>query len=269
MSTSSQPADPAATIFQTLRIYRLFRALAATSPLRGEAGLGGKLLFASGLHDSGRSLLYAANIAGAASLAASSDPEEQRSAIREGVVDFVVTSLAEALRILKNEIRKAQTVSVCIAADPSVVVREMLERGVLPDLLPPRDLPAEEKVLSSSDCQRFLDQGACRVAPAPGEKDAFVSWTVSGQHARWLPRLDLCAQSVLPPDAPERHRWLRLAPRYLGRLAQRAHAVSLSEEELARFRDRAAALVAEQGGKDSQGAQGPLVVSIQPMKALI
>ncbi len=269
MSTPSQSASPAssptATLPQIHHVYQLYRALVATSPLRGDAGLGGKLLFAGGLHAYGRDLLYASNIAGAASLAASADAEEQRSAIREGVVDFVVTSLAEALRILKNEVRKAQAVSVGIAADQRLIVKEMLERGVLPDLLPQRE--SKDDGLGSGDRQRFLDQGALAIGEGVPEDGRFVSWTVNGQHARWLARLDLCAQSVLPPEDVERHRWLRLAPRYLGRLAQKVRTASLTEEELARFRDRAAALVIEEGGKNMAADGAPLVVSIQPMKA--
>ena len=47
----------------------------------------------------------------------------------------MVTSLDEGLRILKNEIRKRETVAVCVALSPDTLQREMQERGVLPDLL--------------------------------------------------------------------------------------------------------------------------------------
>lgn len=51
-------------------------------------------------------MVRAANIAGAASLSATTDAIAQRNSIRDRVVDFLVTSLDEARRILKNEIRK-------------------------------------------------------------------------------------------------------------------------------------------------------------------
>jgi urocanate hydratase len=104
-------------------------------PLDPNSGLGGKLLYAGEIDPESRNLLYAANIAGAASLAASPDPAALRQAMRDGVIDFFVNSLEEALRILKNEIRKRQTVSVGVAADPTRLVDQMLDRGVLPDLL--------------------------------------------------------------------------------------------------------------------------------------
>ncbi len=100
-----------------------------------EPTLGGKLLYAGALDGDGRALLIAGNIAGAASLAASADPSVQKQAVRDGVVDFLVTSLDEALRILKNEIRKRETVAVCVAVDPPAIEREILARGVTPDLL--------------------------------------------------------------------------------------------------------------------------------------
>src|SRR5215475_15725073 len=70
---------------------------------RESSGLGGKLLYAGELDEDCRALIAAANIAGAASLCVSADARAQKRAIHEGVVDFLVTSLDEALRILKNE----------------------------------------------------------------------------------------------------------------------------------------------------------------------
>jgi Urocanase Rossmann-like domain len=179
-------------------------------------------------------------------------------------------SLAEALRILKNEIRKGQAVSVAVAADQRRVVEEMLDRGVQPDLLSERTWAEVEPELAPADWQRFLDQGASTVVASVAEESPMISWTVNSQHARWLPRLDLCAQSSLPPDDRERHRWLRLAPRYLGRLTQRVHAVSMSPLELERFRDMAAVLVREKAGKDSTlwACTEPVVVTIQPFAEL-
>jgi len=187
-------------------------------------------------------------------LAASADPAIQRQAMRDGVVDFVVTSLEEALRILKNEIRKHQAVSVGIAADPVQVTEEMVGRGVLPDLLAPTGWgrPASEDA--------FLADGAIRLKEPYGGHETYITWAVNVQAARWLPRLNLVAQSVLPPDDAVRHRWLRLGPRYLGRMAQQHHGVALRGTELQQFRDRAKELIVQESTPD-----GPLVLAtIQP-----
>jgi urocanate hydratase len=162
----------------------------------GEPTLGGKLLYAGELDDEARALIVAANIAGAATLAVSADVETDRQAMRDGVVDFLVTSLDEALRILKNEIRKRETVAVCVAMRPESAEAEMRERGVRPDL-------------------------ARSVLPAaPVQGQALLAWSVATAPAIWQPKLDALSLDCLAPEDQAARRWLRLAPRYLGRLAQ-------------------------------------------------
>ena len=131
------------------------------------------------LDEEGRALVAASNIAGAASLAASADAAAQKQAIREGAVDFLVTNLDEALRILKNEIRKGQAVSVCVAARPQAMEREMVERGVRPDLLRPGATAAE--------LETFLQQGARQIVPVAGDDPALLAWSVAAAPAEWLP----------------------------------------------------------------------------------
>src|SRR5579859_4763404 len=98
---ASEPAADPNTLAELEAVYAIYSALAPG--LDPETGLGGKLLYAGELDLEGSRLVRAANIAGAASLSAAPEPTMQRLAIREGVVDFLVTSLDEALRILKNE----------------------------------------------------------------------------------------------------------------------------------------------------------------------
>jgi hypothetical protein len=245
LSDSSQSPQSQAEAIH--RIYRVYASLASTlpAPLDAQAGLGGKLLYAGDMGD-WRDLLFAANIVGVASLAVSADPLTQRQAIRDGVVDFVVTSLEEALRILKNEIRKRQTVSVAVAVDPALLVEQMMDRGVLPDLLPVA-LSEGDRVQFS----RFLADGASEIAPQV-EEGAFITWSVDREFARWLPRLDACVQRILPSEDSVRQRWLRLAPRYLGRLAQRRRGVVLSAPEAEQLRDEVLRLLAEHS-EDSSG----------------
>jgi hypothetical protein len=232
-------------------VYRLCVALSATSPLDAEHGLGGKLLYAGAMAGEGRTLLYSANIAGAASLAASGDAVVQRQAIRDGVIDFLVTSLEEALRILKNEIRKRQTVSVGVAMAPGELVEQMLDRGVLPDLLPPASWG--DRGMDPESAARLLEQGARRVmADQDQSANAYVTWSVQHDFVRWLPRLDSAVEESLPSDDWVRQRWLRQAPRYLGRLVQREHGVALSGDEVTRLRSA----VLELRGQHSTDAGG-------------
>jgi urocanate hydratase len=205
-----------------LQVERLYAALIRTAGAPGlasetwdsEPSLGGKLLYAGELDRQGRALLVAGNIAGAASLAATADVAAQKQAVRDGVADFLVTSLDEALRILKNEIRKSQTVSVCVAASPHDIELQMLERGVLPDLLPPDFSRASRFSMSFGRGVRQIE------LVAPEDSRTLLAWHVASAPAQWLPKLDSIALGCLDPSDGAARRWLRLAPRYLGRLAQ-------------------------------------------------
>lgn len=214
------PIPPPAFAF-TLQVERLYAALLRTANHSGEQepSLGGKLLYAGELAPHGRALLVAGNIAGAASLAATADVAAQKQSIREGVTDFLVNSLDEALRILKNEIRKRETVAVCTAAAPEAVEREMLERGVIPDLLPPAGLYV-------TACERSI-----------------LSWRVAAAPAQWLPKLDAialnCLNELPNPDSATARRWLRVAPRYLGRMAQGLRLLHCEPDVAKRFVARA------------------------------
>jgi hypothetical protein len=227
-------------------VYHLYVNLTSTSPLDSESGLGGKLLYAGEIGGEGRQLLFAANIAGAASLAASADVTIQRQALRDGVIDFLVTSLEEALRILKNEIRKRQTVSVGVANAPHLLVEQMLDRGVLPDLLTP--VSWDDRGMAAEQMELFIGQGALPILATEDRKTgdgSYIRWSVNHDFTRWLPRLDSVVEESLPSDDWVRQRWLRLAPRYLGRVAQREHGVVLSGDEMIRLRSLVLELLAE------------------------
>jgi len=209
----------------SLQVER-FHASLMRHAASAEVGLGGRLLYI-GDHGAGpdrkpnqdgRVLIVAANIAGAASLVATADPVTRKQFIHEGVADFLVTSLDETLRILKNEIRRGEPVAVCVAAAPASIAQEMLERGVLPDFVCDLDLAGTP--------DRVVPFGGSPVLVAPfatAEHESIISWGVDEAPAQWLPRLDAIAMDCLAADeslsAQIARRWLHLAPRYLGRLA--------------------------------------------------
>lgn len=192
-------------------VYRLYAGLFAE--MDAETGLGGKLLYAGELDEDGCRLVRAANIAGAASLSATADAAAQRMAIREGVIDFLVTTLDEALRILKNEVRKRNAVAVGVGLAPARVAVEMRERGVLSDLLR-TGAPAE-------DVAEFAARGARLVAP--GELSAGVELCVfPDARADFEAR----AMELIPESDYAARRWLRLSPRFLGPQARRARSLA-------------------------------------------
>ena len=200
-----------------------------------ELGLGGSFFYAGELDGAGRALVAAANIAGAATLVASADRTAQKQAIRDGIADFLVTSLDEALRILKNQLRKRETVAVCVAMEPAAMERELRERGVLPDRLR-SDLPDAVDSASPRIDESASDGSDSARAPA------LIVWRVDSGRHKELALLDEAALACLNADQWAARRWLRLAPRYLGRLAQglrlllanRAFASRFAEESKSR-----------------------------------
>ena len=77
----------------------------------------------------------AATMNGAAFLGIDVDPERIKKRLKTGYCDFMVTTLDEALRILKNAVRKKENVSVGLVGNCADIIPELAERGVVPDIL--------------------------------------------------------------------------------------------------------------------------------------
>lgn len=198
-------------------VYSLYLALARWIKCDS---LGGKLLLAGEANEAGCRLLRAANIAGAASLAASADAAILRHAMREGAIDFVVNSLDEALRILKNEIRKQQPVAVGVSVAPELMVREMVERGVQPDLLR-AELP------DTPELQEFASRGARRIVPQElAAANGFHIMRIPEDWKHPAAAFDTLLLECLPPQDAVNRRWVRLAPRYLPNACRRLRSVA-------------------------------------------
>ncbi|MGA7245365.1 MAG: hypothetical protein WBX19_19430 [Terracidiphilus sp.] len=197
-----------------LQAYGFFCALTADceDDQGTQTNLGGKLLYAGELDGGGRAIVIAGNVAGCGTLAATGDKSVQKQAVRDGVVDFLVSSLDEALRILKNEIRKRATVAVCVGAAPVVIENEMIERGVLPDLVF-AGAPGDERNI------RHFGVGSREIRCAePDSSPAVITWQVAQSPARWMAKIDEIALDCLASDW-RAQRWIRLSPRYCGRMA--------------------------------------------------
>jgi urocanate hydratase len=77
----------------------------------------------------------AATLNGAAFLGIDVDPERIKRRVKMGYCDLMVNDLDEALRILKNAVRKREAVSVGLTGNCADVIPELARRGVVPDLL--------------------------------------------------------------------------------------------------------------------------------------
>ncbi len=152
-----------------IAIHRAFQSLWALE----RATLHGRFVLLWG----GEAQAAAARIACACSLLLVDDPAEARQAVRSGAADFLITTLDEALRILKTELRRKAPVGVCLRAPVGSVLEACVERGVQPDYL--------------GAPQPVLEVRGARCIP-------------------WRHR-------EVPADAAEQGHWLRYAPSTLGR----------------------------------------------------
>jgi urocanate hydratase len=207
---------------------------AAAAQQFSAASLAGRLLLIDGLADEGDALLIAASIAGAASLVLETQTDAVRYCVRNGIVDFAVTTLAEALRILKNEVRKKQPIAVLLEREPADVLAELVERGAQPDMLRwTAEEPAEQGYVDM-----LKERGARPLPPpleTPPDSAEEVRWRAGEGGSSALRQLDLLAGQILPAEDVERQNWIARAPRYLPRAMRLERRVAMSGAERATF----------------------------------
>jgi urocanate hydratase len=112
-----------------------FETFAAAGEKHFGGDLSGKLIVSGGMGGMGGAQPLAATMTGAAFLGIDVDPERIKKRLKTGYCDFMVTTLDEALRILKNAIRKKENVSVGLVGNCAEIIPELAERGVVPDIL--------------------------------------------------------------------------------------------------------------------------------------
>jgi urocanate hydratase len=112
-----------------------FETFAAAGDKHFGGDLGGKLIVSGGMGGMGGAQPLAATMNGAAFLGIDVDPEHIKKRLKSGYCDFMVNTLDEALRILKNAVRKKENVSVGLVGNCADVIPELAERGVVPDIL--------------------------------------------------------------------------------------------------------------------------------------
>jgi urocanate hydratase len=112
-----------------------FETFSAAGEKHFGGDLAGKLIVSGGMGGMGGAQPMAATMTGAAFLGIDVDPERIKKRLKTGYCDFMVTTLDEALRILKNVVRKKENVSVGLVGNCADVIPELAERGVVPDIL--------------------------------------------------------------------------------------------------------------------------------------
>jgi Urocanase Rossmann-like domain len=242
-------AIPDQTQPQILRTYTTLHQL--------RSDWGASLILSLGLDAAGAALSIAANIAGAVSLAIDNNPTHLREVVRTGAADFIVNTLDEAIRAMKNEIRKRAPLSIALNAEPFLTLTEIQDRGLAPQLfstfLSPAGLTPEQACTVTKAAHQFQADGAFLIdfadQPAPG---SFTSgnelltpllnrckWslqTYTFDSAATLRAFDARALAFLSPEHPEdtlRRRWLEAAPRILQRQRPPQRSLWLSSRESA------------------------------------
>jgi urocanate hydratase len=116
-------------------IQGTFETFAAASEKHFGGELAGKLIVSGGMGGMGGAQPLAATMTGACFLGIDVDAERIKKRLKTGYCDFMVNNLDEALRILKNAVRKKEAISVGLVGNCADVIPELAERGVLPDIL--------------------------------------------------------------------------------------------------------------------------------------
>jgi len=232
--------NPPQTQARILRTYSTLYQLRST--------WGGQLILSIGLDLNGTALSIAANIAGAVSLAIDNDLSRLRDATRTGAVDFTVTTLDEAVRAMKNEVRKQTPLSVALNADPIRTLAEILERGLAPQLFV-TFFPLSSEITQAAATLHSLGATLIDLSEAPEPPPGFQSshslltplvesrgWnlqTFTFDTTAGLRTFDTEALRLLPPEDSLRRRWLEAAPRILQRQRPPHRALWLTETETA------------------------------------
>jgi urocanate hydratase len=112
-----------------------YETLAAAARKHFQGSLGGKLVVSGGMGARGGAQPLAATLNGAAFLGIDADPERIKRRVKAGYCDVMVNDLDEALRILKNAVRKREAASVGLAGNCADVIPELASRGIVPDVL--------------------------------------------------------------------------------------------------------------------------------------
>jgi hypothetical protein len=204
---------------------------------------GGALIIACGLSPQGAALALASNIAGAVCLSIENDPAKLKDALRSGSCDFIVNTLDEALRAMKNEVRKHLPLSVGLQGNPTQILQEILERGVAPELF----TNLTDNSVSPKAIQSFKSTGALIVyfdsicdeesLDANSILNTFIhdrQWLLHSfplDTTAALREFDAQALTLLPEDDLLRRRWLQAAPRILQRERPIRRALWVTEPE--------------------------------------
>jgi len=223
-------------------VYRKYLQLQFVAERRFSCSLAGRLVLSVGFGVEGAELALATAIAGGTFLGIESDPQRLKVAVRNGSCDFMVNTLDEALRVLKNEIRKGTPLSTGLVGSAGDLLLAIVERGVQPDLI--ADNSWSENPEQPDEFQQALNQLVERGAEKLSANDIKDQEILSFGEVLWiaanpqdLRRMDTIALETIPPKDWIRRRWLEHAAGYFHRQVPLERVLGITAEEQVQLLD--------------------------------
>jgi urocanate hydratase len=164
--------------------------------------------------------------------------------MRRGELDFVVNTLDEALRTLKNQIRQGRPLGVALLDDVAAALAEMVERGVLPEIMLGNGAVMNAEQSRASVDSLIASGMHFRYGPSRGkdterwERSMMIlhrkrcyAYHVHAQSLEELREIDAQLLAALSEEDLVRRRWLQRVSRYIRDTPDGGRWVWLREEE--------------------------------------
>ena len=164
---------------------------------------------------------------GGAMLMLANEKAEARHAAQSGAVDFVVDTMSEALRILKNELRQRRSVAVALVGAVEAHAAAMEERGVQPQFVETiPNGPAVWQVLVQRGaipvvCGELRQHGLTGAALEQLSLDVDATPSLADRRAGDEKLVKALSAAGAGPARSAAQQWMRLAPRLFPRDRER------------------------------------------------
>jgi urocanate hydratase len=214
-------------------IHRAFEMFAAAAREHFGGTLAGKLVVSAGMAGADGANPLAVKLNGGAVLGIDAEPEIIKRRVKTGYCDVMVNDLDEALRILKNAVRKREPASVGLVGNCAVLIPVLAERGIVPDLLVGQtsaELPGVLE-LQKLGAVTFEYEDSIR---ALSQDRTPLTWVALSGEPSDVYRIDQLLLEMFPEDEML-GRWIPLARKHLRFQGLPARVCWLSHGEVAKF----------------------------------
>jgi urocanate hydratase len=213
--------------------------------------LAGKLVVGGGLDGDGGAQPLAAALHGAAFLGIDSDAEHIKRCVKTGYCEVMVNNIDEALRMLKNAVRRGKGASIGLIGNRDELFPELAQCGVVPDLL--TDSKFALSGTAKTQAMRELEKLGTHVIDSAKAHDylqplfdggwRLTVWMALSGEPSDIAGLDRMALGMFPRDEYVQ-RWLAIAGKYVRFQGLPARVAWIKQHDLGQFALAANGLVA-------------------------